>query len=520
MRPYSVCVAPLILMLIPTQARADLSDTLSFGGYLSSDIRYAFDDWRGQRGEGPSWYMNRNDANFRLKLSPDPRVTGVVETRLRFYGFNKANDIPALSNRASIDPGDVRLEEAYFALRPVTWMDIKIGRMIQTWGSADLFNPTDNLNARDFSDPLDYASKVPNQMIELDFYPTPWLTLTAVWVPVFKPSMLPPSASLGFAVEDDENGCFVSAPTPPLDRAQMKELSDLFATVPGNIVNGHNCSLVFPKTEVRTVEPALDIKNSQVAARARFQVGDLDLNLSYYYGRFTFPIAYTAVADVVPPGASGKASGFATDTPEIDPSKYNVKYVAEVMYPRMQVAGIDFAYSAPWLFDVGLVGELAVIFPEQVDFAVKALTPFLEKKEWTWRAVNVPSTPFIKATAGFDYSFGSWLYINAMYVRGFFDEFNDRFGLHNYAVLALESKLFEDELQLRLAGAIDCNDRSMVTYPQITWVARPGLEFVLGVMLFIGDTKPSDPLDYGSRSKFGQKAAGRDFAFFKTKFTW
>ncbi|MBM4396872.1 MAG: hypothetical protein FJ087_14430 [Deltaproteobacteria bacterium] len=481
----------------PRDAAAGWADMVQLGGYLSSDIRYTIDDWRGPRGSGTGWYMNRNEADFRLKLSPDPRVTGVVETKLRFYGFNNADDVGDLSDRAKVDPFDVRLEEAWVAVRPAPWMDIKVGRMIQSWGSVDMFNPTDNLNARDFSDPLDYASKVPNQMIELDFYPTNWLTLTAVWVPVFKPSMLPPSAVMGFAVEYDSQGCFAAAPTPPLGRADVDELFGYFGAL-------DRCKLSFLPTEVRTVEPELDIANSQAAARAKFQIGDLDLSLSYYYGRFTFPIAYTAVAELV------------SDGPGTVQGKTNVKYQAEVMYPRMQVAGLDFSYSAPWFFDVGFVGELAVIFPERVDFALLA-KPLGDK---VFSSVNVPSTPFVKASAGLDYTFTKWLYVNAMYVRGFFDEFNDRFGLHNYTVLPTELKFFEDELQIRLAGALDCNDLSAVTYPQITWVAAPSLEFIAGVMLFIGDTKPADGFDYGSRSKFGQKAAGRDFVFFKTKFTW
>lgn len=511
-------------------------EKVEFTGFLSSDLRYIVENWRGAYGDGYRFEMNRNDLDLRFKVEPSERVKGVVETRFRFFGFNNASDIPSLSDRAKVDPFDVRLEEAYLEVHGLLWdkLDLKAGRMIQNWGAADMFNPTDNLNSRDFSDPLDYSAKVPNQMIEIDLYPTDWLQLTAVWVPLFKPSMLPPSASWGFAVEYDENGCFMSAPTPPIDTephpGQVDEngnpisdaqiLGKLFSTmVPGtDPVTGRNCKLVFPKTEVRTVEPEWSLANSQAAIRAKFRAGDFDFALSYYYGRFSFPVAYTAIADVVLPGGKS-ATGFSTDPVTIDPKKTNVKYIAEVTYPRMQVVGFDFSYTAEWLYDVGFVGELAVIFPEQINFGLRALVGGRDVIE-PMRSINVPSTPFVKATAGFDYTFTSWLYLNAMYVRGFFDEFNDKYGIHNYFVAATELKFFEDELVIRLATALNCDDLSANLFPQITWIAAPSVELQTGLFWLFGPTEMGDPLDYSTRSKFGHKAAGRNVAFVKAKLTW
>jgi hypothetical protein len=550
-----VLLAVVVVLASPAARADDWTDKLQFSGYLSGDIRYQLDDWRGAPGDSQRFEMNRNDLDLKLKVEPDVKVQGVVETRLRFYGFNHAGDIPSLSDRSRVDPFDVRLEEAYLYVKGLIWdkLDLKVGRMVQNWGSADMFNPTDNLSARDFSDPLDYTAKVPNQMIEIDLYPTDWLQITAVWVPLFKPSMLPPSANWGFAVEYDGDGCFVNAPAPPVDTephpgqvddvtglpiSDAKLLEQLFkgdanhvAQVPGfDKARNRNCSLVFPKSEVRTVEPEWSIANSQAAIRAKFRAGDLDLSLSYYYGRFSFPIAYTAVADVVLASKAGAAAMgastypyasqlFPTDPKLLDPTKTNVKYVAEVTYPRMQVIGLDFSYSADWLYDVGFVGELALILPEQIDFGLRALIDGKDAIE-PMRSVNVPSTPFVKATAGFDYTFTSWLYLNAMYVRGFFDEFNDKYGIHNYFVAATELKFFEDELIIRIAAALNCDDLSANLFPQITWVAAPSVEIQAGVFWLFGDTAMGDPLDYSTRSKFGHKAAGRDFAFFKTKLTW
>ncbi len=533
-RTQGALAIAMLLGLLPAAARAgDWTDKIKFSGYASSDIRYDLDTWRGALGDGRHFELNRNDFDLKLKIEADERVQAVVETRFRFNGFNHATDLSDLSDSFKVDPWELRLVEAYLEVHGLIWdqLDLKIGRMVQNWGAADMFNPTDNLSGRDFSDPLDYGVKVPNQMLEINMYPTDWLQLTAVWVPVFKPSMLPSSTGFAFAVGYDQDGCFDTAPIPPLDvtpragqtQSDAQTLQDLFQKmVPQSPAgSGKHCNLVFPKTQVVMVEPALSFANSQAAARARFRAGDFDIALSYYYGRFSFPVAYTAVADVVSPQPkASKITGFPTDSTTLVPGKYNVKYVAEVMYPRMHVAGLDFSYSMSWFYDVGLVGELAVIFPEEVDFGLTAFLDGATVGGFPMRSVNVPSTPFVKATIGLDYTFTKWLYANAMYVRGFFDEFNDKYGIHNYFVLTAELKFLDDQLQIRGSTALNCDDLSATLYPQITWIPAPSVELQLGMMWFFGSTVAGDPGDYASKSKFGQKAVGRDFAFFKTKVSW
>lgn len=525
MRTRTMLIAgALLLAAVP--ARADWTDMFSLSGTLESDIRFITDDWRGAReGEGHEFEMNRNDVNLRLRVDPTERVQAVVDTRLRFYGFNESASLPELIGRDRIDPYSFQLNEAYVAVRGLPWskMDIKIGRMIQTWGTVDMFNPTDNLNARDFSDPLNFTDKVPNQMIEIDLYPTDWLTIQAVWVPTFKPSQLPPSAALGFALDYGPNGCVSGFPAVPLDGPGRQALEDAF-----EMIGSDPCQMHVLTPQVRTVKPGKGIENSQAALRAKFQAGPVDFSLSYYYGRFKFPVAYTAVADVATNATT--AANFVTDENEVDPTRTNVKYVAEVMFPRMQVIGADFAYSSDNQWVPGIKAEAALILPEKVDFAMMAFVdgdrfPFNREGASIeiLKTANVKSTPFVKASAGLDWSYGDWFYINVMYVRGFFDEFNDRYGLHNFFVAATEFKFLDNELQIRLSNVLDCNDLSNMFYPQLTWIVAPAVELSLGYMHFFGDTKPkTDDLvvDYALKSRFGQKATGRNVAFFKGKVTW
>lgn len=482
-------------------AAPDWVEKLSLSGSVSSDIRFNLESYRGPvPGQGYDFAINRNDLVLHAEIAPIDELVAVVDARLRYYGLSEVSQLPQLANRARLDPFNVELDQAYVGVRgvPFKWLDLKVGRMVQTWGSADLFNPVDNLNARDFFDPMDYSRKVPNQMVELSLYPTEKLTITAVFVPTFKPSQLPPSAVLGFAINRNRQGCLIDAPAPPLrNPADAQLLASTFGSI-------DPCALNFADAEVRTLLPPNTLENAQAAVRAQLKIGDLDLAASYYYGRFTFPVAYTAIAHAAPSTTA--------------PGKIDVAYVAEVMYPRMQVAGLDASYSASWFFDVGVVGELAVIFPEQVNFGMRAYQGSAKILELG--SVNVPADPFLKATIGLDYTFTRWLYVNAMFVHGFFDEFNDLFGLHNYLVAAAELKFLNDALHLRLSGIVDLNDRSSVANPQLTWIIVPGLEAIAGVFVFGGHTVPRDRLDYAARSKFGQKAAGRSQAFLKVRFTW
>ena len=184
----------------------------------------------------------------------------------------------------------------------------------------------------------------------------------------------------------------------------------------------------------------------------------------------------------------------------------------------MQVVGADFAYASENQWVPGFFAEAALIFPERVDFGLEA---FLDGSSILRHSnLNVPSTPFVKATAGLDWSYHDWFYINLQYVRGFFDEFNDKYGIHNYLVFATELKFKQNEVQIRFAGAFNGDDLSAVIYPQLTWIVVPSVELVGGYMHFLGETQPTNSLDYAGKSKFGMKANGRNVAFFRGKVTF
>lgn len=493
----------ILAMGMPALAQASWTEFVDFSGYIESDIRYIVEDYRGATpGDGYAFEKNQNDLVLRFKIFPNDNVQIATETKFRFYGFHTAGSLPELVDRPNLDPYHIQLDEAYVYVRGLIWdkLDLKVGRFAVNWGTADQFNPTSNLSAPDFSDPLDYTSKVPNQFIQFSMYPVEWFNLTLVWAPTFKPAQVPYTAVLGFAVELDEQGCLVSAPTPPIgERHKAEELQELFEAA-------GVCNLNFGTPHVRAPKYKYTFANSQFGARSQFSIEQaaLEFSFSYYYGRFSFPIALSAVAEVNPS--------------QTDPNMMDVAYIADLIYPRMQVAGFDFSHSASWLFDLGIVGEVAVIFPEKVVFGLRAIQGGTTVAEM--ESVNVPSTPFVKATAGLDYTFTNWLYMNVMYVRGFFDEFNDLYGVHNYVVMASELSFFQSELKIRLAATLNADDTSAILLPQVTWTVYPSVELIAGGLVFIGNTTAQDPLDYASKSKFGQKSYGRTVAFLKAKASW
>lgn len=90
---------------------------------------------------------------------------------------------------------DTTLRDPYFYFREGYLkyrgdnFDAAVGKQFYTWGTADGFNPTDNLNPRDYHDVPD-REKMGIFSYSATYYP-PDASLTAVVIPFFTPSRLP-----------------------------------------------------------------------------------------------------------------------------------------------------------------------------------------------------------------------------------------------------------------------------------------------------------------------------------------
>ena len=177
------------------------------------------------------------------------------------------------------------------------------------WGTGDKFNPTNNVNTLDLSDPLLFGKAIANNMIRADWNPWGDLIVTAVWVPIFRPAQLPRTAPLAVTTPN--------RPAPVQEEYIRSTLGSFAMAMPPSQIN------------VLTMQPDPSIENSQVGVRVAGRVFGLDASASYYHGRWGIP---------TPAWAVQKADGI------VD---------AIVMWPRMDVVGADLAGSIEKLKGLG-----------------------------------------------------------------------------------------------------------------------------------------------------------------------
>ncbi len=507
-------------------ARADVD--LKFGGQIASDIRYRLGGeevppaaptaevpYPSQQRLLPYGFSrNENLIKAQLTLAISDRVKAVADVDFYWYGFSDVNDIDADTLHERVDPYRLEANAAYVDIYHILpKLDLRIGRQVVVWGTGDKFNPTNNVNTLDLSDPLLFGKALANNMIRADWNPWGDLILTAVWVPIFRPAQLPRTAPLAVTTPNH--------PAPVQEPFIRNTLGSFAMAMPPTQIN------------VFTMQPDPSIENSQVGVRLAGRVAGIDVSGSYYHGRW----------------------GIAT--PAWAVQKPNGVVDAIVMWPRMDVVGADMAGSIEKLKGLGYWVEAAVFFPQKITYGTyndafgghdpitfeptgntdssgnQVFIPHITAPEYQ-RGTVIPSTPFLKLTAGVDYTWNKYLYSNLQYVYGFIDEFGAgkqcyardkvtfddyrceaRIG--HYLVVGSDLKLFSDQLLIRLFGAFkvpQVGDEdpkfTAVLFPQIAWAVWDATELSVGAFVFLGDRD----------TKFGDPAAGASEIFVKARFTY
>jgi hypothetical protein len=293
-------------------------------------------------------------------------------------------------------------------------------------------------------------------------------------------------------------------------------------------------ALLPPNTiNVATLQPDPSIQNSQVGVRVAGRLWGIDGSLSYYHGRWGIP---------TPAWVINKPKGV------VD---------AIVMWPRVDVLGADVAGSFEKLKGLGYWAEVGVFFPQKITYGIynelfgghdpvtfsptgttdmngnakyNLITSYPEAQ----RGTVISSQPFVKLTAGVDFTWNKYLYSNVQYVYGFIDEFGagrqcyardtTSFGnyrcearIGHYLVVGSDLKLFSDQLLIRFFGAFKIPQSgdedpkfSAVLFPQIAWAVWDATELSVGAFVFLGDRD----------TKFGDPAAGASEIFVKARFTY
>ena len=520
----------LVVLMLSSAAYADVE--VKFGGAISSDIRYRLNGEEVPPDGAPVPYpsqqrllkygfsRNENLIKAQLTLGIASKVKAVADVDFVWYGYSDVNDLDAATLHERVDPYRLEAHAAYIDVyKIVPHLDLRIGRQVVVWGTADKFNPTNVVNTLDLSDPLLFGKAIANDMIKLDLNPFGDLIISAVFVPIFRPAQLPRTAPLALTQ--------VQRPAPVQEDKIRSTLGALAQAMPPSLIN------------VATMQPEPSIQNAQEAVRisGRIPKIDVDASVMYYNGRFGIP-----------------SPSFTVNSPN---SVVNVA----VMWPRMQVVGFDFAGSIEKLKGLGYWFEGAVYFPQEITYGVyndsfgghDPVTFVQDPNDpnnyslkigypEAQRGTVVPSTPFFKATVGVDFSWNKYVYTNLQYVHGFIDEFGQgkqcyalpgegpggatrcesRIG--EYLVAGADVKLFNDALLLRFFGAFkvphidniggsfkdEMPKFTAVLFPQISWAVWDATELSLGAFIFLGD----------SSTKFGDPAAGASEIFAKAKFTY
>ncbi len=317
-----------------------------------------------------------------------------------------------LSDPGVVDPVRIEVDSLYVDARDLLWkgMDLRVGQQLVQFGVGDQFNPTNTVNSNDVEDPLRFGEQAANLMVRADV--TRGLsTLTGVLVPVFKPALVPTSASLGLS--DVDRLPFLD---PDLRWRLLSEKGSAegfgYPTVVGS---------------AHAEPPAPSLSNMQWMLRVGSTLGSQDIGMSYYQGFADTPVA--------------TATHTTQSVGEICDPDHPVACVDGLLmndvtlrYPRIRVAGVNAAGEIPLPAKLPALGwrtEVAVVAPVEVlstitNDDISLLGIMTPAGEYAYPSGKAPlvleATPYPKWVIGVDYTFGGHVYANAQWVHGMFDE--------------------------------------------------------------------------------------------------
>jgi hypothetical protein len=399
-----------------------------YSGYLQTDIRYrpqtiSVGSWHTPLSVQAGFNRNQNLLKNRLQARGDGARL-VMDADFVMMGFSdELNSTRDMSRRELIDPFRFEVHDLYMELWDfiVPGMDLRVGQQKIQWGVGDQFNPTNNLNADDLEDPLLFGDQLGNVMARLDYSPIPAISLSAVAVPVFKPALLPDTGHIALGMIDR-----VPVVEDELRRklaAEALMVEDSEFTLTPTVVNS-----------VTTQLPENTLDNMQWQVRAAFMLGMHDVALSWYDGRFDFPLAVNNHTVLQQQEQCN---------PNDPDDCINGKLLtdATVAFPKMKVAGLNASGEINplgWMGDAfkpfGYRLEFAAIFPEatsisltndQLDILPGLYTQDAGEYDYELggrRPLSAPGDTFFKWVLGLDYTFGRHVYVNAQWVHGMPDE--------------------------------------------------------------------------------------------------
>lgn len=495
------------------------SQEFTYKGFVSTDLRFAVPG--NDRPDGVDGFrFDRSDNTVKFTgMFTWGGVDAVADLQLTYSGRSQTNEMRTLQERWKVDPFFIESEALYIKVSDfiLDGLDLRAGRQIIDWGSADRFNPTSVISSLDLEDPMDFGRKVANEMVNITYSPgwsvdgedTPIfdeLQFQLVWVPLFRSAMVPYSSEYAFS-EPNQFRRFAHSQT----LHKLVDIQELFLDYGGTVLY-----------DVKVKEPSDAMANSQVGARISFSLLGVDLSFMGYYG-FDHNVQPSNV----------KVNAVSTLNDVNDALKYYLPYVAgtdeqlgdlkkilssfgaegkvqsltgytdvELVYPRVWVVGMDMATSLDFLWGTGLWAEVAVTIHDDVNLNIDVNGTKISEKQ-------VKKGHFWKAAVGMDNSITKWLYVNVQYLHGFVDEFGAS-NLGDYLVAGADVKLFNEQMLVRVFTILELTEPSAILYPALSFKFWPGTELAAGALLHFGS----------GDSKFGNRVVGPNFVYLTGKYSF
>ncbi len=420
MKKIFMVISILIAIFSNSYAQADFN----INGFLKTDNRMLTDD--------NSFTWNENQLGLKFEGSYSGNYHLYSEVRLRGFNFPEVSQTADLQGKDNIYKWGLEFREAYLDLYQfgLEDLDVRIGRQILSWGTADKLNPTGNICPEDLEDVFNFGEQSGVNSVLATYYLGDF-TFSGVYVPAFTPAVLP-------------SGIYVSALFEPMELP------------PGMTLRKYGDKIILPEQKFT--------ESSQAAFKVGTNLFDYDLSFSYYYGRDDLPLLNKVII-------------FPVDT------LGTVDVTAEMIYPKMQVIGTDFAGS---FLDVGIWGEAAITIPDEVEMQTIV-------GDSTTISIALKDDPYCKFVLGGDYTFKNGIYLNTQYLHGFVHERGND-SLNDYLTFRFEKKFFNDELKIvPIGGAVSVtdwddyeNNYGLVLNPELSFFPYDNIEMILGAYILDG----------------------------------
>ncbi len=456
MRPF---LGGLLLLLLlsgpvdPALAGMELNGVLATENYVGV-----------RKGE---FFDFRNANWFQLKVAADPheQVSVTTNLELRNTNFTQVRTVDELWDRSTLEPVSWRINQAYMDIYGFLFdgdyavLDLRVGKQQLAWGEADGFNPTNKFDPLNLECPHDFKESLGNVSLKAVLNVGDELfSVEGVVVPRFLPSVLPVDLFIG----DDK----LNNPLMPSIGEDIMAFPELLIREPGY-------------EALRTTTPEAVVGNVMAGARIRWSVWGFDWSISYAHARETIPVPRRVNAvfeSFVLPGQD--------DCPDdVDLcTRIDIDDV-ELIYPQVDVLGLNLRGS---IWDIGVWGEAALIFPQRVDTKIEAPGFEIDIKA-------IEDEPYTKWVVGAEYTFPGGYYFNLQWVHGFFVEMTGH-RLHDYLFLVFRKSVLSDRLrfEVSLGGELDTTlgRRAVGGLGNVTVSYKPydGSEIVLGYMMARGES--------------------------------